>query len=128
MSFSTAARGVESGMKAEIKIWDHPQALWSLGQVPQPFPEFLLQSKQCPPKGARKGLEKPETLKLHKGVAGAQRGWFGSADKQLFVEVLVAHGSHGNWCCLLTSLREFQGVTGEAECCRGELGLYCSSS
>lgn len=37
-------------MKAALKIWDHPQALWSLGRVPQPFPEFLLQSKQSPPK------------------------------------------------------------------------------
>lgn len=61
-------------MKATLKIWDHPQALWSLAQVPQPFPEFLLQSKQSLPKEqAAKfvGKKKKKSLKLCKGIAGA---------------------------------------------------------
>lgn len=130
MSFSTAVRGVESGMKAEMKIWDHPQALWSVGQVPQPFPEFILQSKQCPPKGAHhKGLEKPETLWncIRALQEPSVTGLVLQTNSSLW-RCSVAHGSHRNWCCLLTSLREFQGVSGEAQCCRGELGLCCSSS
>lgn len=52
-------------MKATLKIWDHPQALWSLAQVPQPFPEFLLQSKQSLPKEqAAKFVGKKKKKKL----------------------------------------------------------------
>lgn len=118
-------------MKATLKIWDHPQALWSLAQVPQPFPEFLLQSKQSLPKEQAVKFVGKKKKKAWNCVKALQEpsvaGLVLQTNSSLW-SYSVAHGSQGNWCCLLTSLRKFQGVSGEVECCRGELGLCCSNS
>lgn len=102
--FSGAIREVEGG----IKIRGHPQALCSLGQVTQPFSEFLLQSKQNSTQGACCKKKCWESLKLLENAYGHCKSqallvWFVSRDKLVVVGV-VKCWSHEDFCCMLTYL------------------------